>query len=283
MADAIRADLAVPAAFGSHRHEVKPPLRPFVYRIGGFEEPGDPVRRRELPLVGTPLILSFGAPYAVSAANDPDRPSLIRHAFVAGLHERYSTSRATGPNWSIQIDLSPIGAYRILGRPLDGLTNRVEHLGDVVGPDARQLVSDLEATAAWDRRFALIDAFLLRRLECGRDVSPGVDAAWQQLAASRGAVPIARIADRLGWSRRHLSQTFHRELGLPPKAVARQLRLAHAVHRMRSEPDLSLADIADIAVVAGYADQAHLTRDFRGLAGITPARFRHAAHGQETT
>lgn len=279
MADNVPEERGVPAGFGFHARLIAAGLRPFVYRIGGFEDPGAAIPHRELPLVGTPLILTFGAPYNLSTADDPDQPVVSRSAFVAGLHHRYTTSRATGPNWSIQIDLSPVGAFRILGFPLDELTDRIEHLTDVLGPDARQLISDLEMTERWDVRFDLVEVFLLRRLERGRAETPGITWAWRQLAASHGSLPIAGLADELAWSRRHFTHTFRRELGLPPKTVARQIRFTRAVPQLRRHPQRSLADIA---LDCGFADQAHLSRECRELAGTTPTALRRERQALDT-
>lgn len=262
---------AVPAGFGFHARAVTARLRPFVYRIGGFEDPGAAICHRELPLVGTPLILTFGAPYELSTADDPDRPVETRPAFVAGLHHRYTTSRATGPNWSIQIDLSPIGAFRILGLPLEELTDRIEDVTDVLGPDAQRLISELEDSARWDTRFEQVETFLLRRLERGRVETPGITWTWRQLVRSHGILPIAGLSEELAWSRRHFIQTFRRELGLPPKVVARQLRFVRAARQMQRNPGRPLADIV---VGCGFSDQAHLGREFRALAGVTPTELR---------
>lgn len=271
VADHVTDESALPAGFGFHARAIAASLRPFVYRIGGFEDPGAAIRHRELPLVGTPLILTFGAPYELSTADDPDRPVVIRPAFVAGLHHRYTTSRTTGPNWSIQIDLSPIGAFRILGFPLDELTDRIEDVTDVLGADARRLISDLEISARWDTRFELVETFLLRRLERGRVETPGITWTWRQLAMSHGRIPIGVLAEELSWSRRHFSQRFRRELGLPPKTVARQLRFARAAVLIQRP---SARSLADIAIRCGFADQAHLSREFRALAGVTPTGLR---------
>jgi AraC-like DNA-binding protein len=277
--DHVSDERAIPPGFGFHSHAIAAGLRPLVYRIGGFEDPGAAICHRELPLVGTPLILTFGAPYELSTADDPDQPVAVRPAFVAGLHHRYTTSRSTGPNWSIQIDLSPIGAFRILGFPLHELTNRIEDVRDVLGPDARQLISDLEISERWEARFELVEAFLCRRLERGQAETPGITWAWWQLAASNGVLPIAGLSDELGWSRRHFIHTFRRELGLPPKTVARQLRFGWAARQVQRNPGRSLADIA---IGCGFADQAHLSREFRELAGITPTELRRERRPLDT-
>jgi len=262
----------VPAGFGFHSHAIAAGLRPFVYRIGGFEHAGGVTVHRELPLVGTPLILTFGAPYQLSTPENPDTPVVARPTFVAGMHRRYTTSRATGPNWSIQIDLTPIGAFRILGVPLHELTDRTEDVADVLGADGRRLVDDIGAAAVWKTRFDLVEAFLRRRLERGRPETPGIGWAWRQLAASHGGIAVGDLAEELGWSRRHFSQRFRHELGLSPKTVARQLRFVRATELIRESSSRSLADIA---LGCGFADQAHLTREFRELAGVTPSWLRH--------
>ena len=76
------------------------------------------------------------------------------------------------------------------------------------------------------------------------------------------------LCEELGWSRRRLVARFREEIGLPPKAVARLFRFEHA---------LELADggagWAEVAVAAGYYDQAHLINEFRSITGITPRQY----------
>lgn len=250
-------------------------LAPYVYRCEGFEEHGmAPVRRRELPLVGTPIILAFGSPYRLSAATDPSSPVRAIQHFIAGLHETYSTSESTGPNWVIQIDLTPIGAFRILGIPLQEFTNQIVPLDDIMGAIAWQLVSNLEATSGWDERYQLVESFLLDRLARSTPEAAGMSWAWQQLTKAHGMIPINRIAEELGWSQRHLIRRFHEQVGMPPKLVARQLRFRHAVDLLKAVPDRSLVEIG---ALAGYFDQAHFARDFREFSGVTPATYRREA------
>jgi AraC-like DNA-binding protein len=82
---------------------------------------------------------------------------------------------------------------------------------------------------------------------------------------------VGQIADELGCSRRHLSDRFGTELGLPPKALGRVLRFQRAVGLLRGGGEL-----ADVAYTCGYADQPHFNRDFRALAGVTPTEFLRA-------
>jgi len=89
-----------------------------------------------------------------------------------------------------------------------------------------------------------------------------------RLRATKGSASIESLAAEIGWSRRHFSARFREAVGLPPKALARLIRIEHAAQRVRAgEP------LADIAYAGGYADQSHLTRDFRELVGCTPTQF----------
>ena len=58
-------------------------------------------------------------------------------------------------------------------------------------------------------------------------------------------------------------------MGLSPKVAARQLRFAEVRRQIEQTP----SRWADIAAGAGYADQSHLNREFRALAGMTPTEF----------
>ena len=115
----------------------------------------------------------------------------------------------------------------------------------------------------WPARFALLDRLLPGRLREAEEPAPQVQRAWELLRASDGAVEIAALAPKVGWSRRHLAERFRIDVGLPPKSVARILRFARVTRTLRSGAGAGLADVA-------YAYQAHLNRDFRELAGTTP-------------
>jgi AraC-like DNA-binding protein len=78
------------------------------------------------------------------------------------------------------------------------------------------------------------------------------------------------MAQELGWSHKHLVARFQAEVGLPPKRLARILRFERALSGLQRQRSMSLADVA---LEAGYCDQAHLNRDFRRLAGLTPTEY----------
>ena len=112
---------------------------------------------------------------------------------------------------------------------------------------------------------------MLARAHAAPLLPPAVEFAWRRLRDTNGAAPVANIAGELGCSRRHLTQRFSTELGLPPKALARVLRFQRAVGLLRAGGEL-----ADVAYTCGYYDQPHFNRDFRALAGVTPSAFLRA-------
>ena len=82
-----------------------------------------------------------------------------------------------------------------------------------------------------------------------------------------GQARIDDVARSLGWSRRRIERAFARDLGIRPKVYARIVRL-NAV--LATLDDAERPRAVDLALEAGYFDQAHLLRDFRILAGRTP-------------
>jgi AraC-like DNA-binding protein len=83
--------------------------------------------------------------------------------------------------------------------------------------------------------------------------------------AAAGA-PVSLIAGRVGVSARHLHRRCLPLFGYGPRRLARVLRLGRAVDEVRSGLPL-----AQVAAGCGYADQAHLSREMRALAGTTPS------------
>jgi AraC-like DNA-binding protein len=176
----------------------------------------------------------------------------------------------------IQLRLAPLAAYRVLNLPAHWLTGDVIDLADVLGPAARRLAEQLREEPAWPRRFALLDAFLLRRLDQGRQPTPEIRDAWRQLVASGGAVPIRAVAHNVGWSHKHLISKFKEQIGLPPKTAATILRFERVMRRIETQRTVHWGEIA---AEGGYADQAHLIRDFHRFTGGTPSQLLALATG----
>lgn len=77
------------------------------------------------------------------------------------------------------------------------------------------------------------------------------------------------IARRAGVSAAHASRTLARTHGMSPQLLRRELRWRHAFELLACEHSL-----AEVAALAGFADQSHLTRTARAIAGLTPSQLR---------
>jgi AraC-like DNA-binding protein len=236
-----------------------PRLRSLLPRgYAGFTEATTP---RHLVLPATTAVL-----LVVKLVDSPYRPP----AFVMGARSASTVLEgACSPSY-LELLLAPLGAYRLLGLPLDELSGQLVDLAEVLGPDGRRLRDQLREAPTWRERFARVDRFLLRRLERGPRPSPEVGRAWERLVASGGAVPIGQLADEVGWSHKHLITRFKRQVGLRPKTAARLVRF-NGVWRCLDER--RPLDWGRVAREVGYADQAHLIRDFHQFTGATPTEF----------
>lgn len=83
------------------------------------------------------------------------------------------------------------------------------------------------------------------------------------------------MAAEIGWSRKHLLHRFRAEMGLGPKALTRMPRF-HQACRLAREAD---SECAQVAATGGYADQAHLAREFIDLAGESPQAWARRQAG----
>jgi AraC-like DNA-binding protein len=238
-----------------------PPLRGAVTRYQGYaERAAGPVRRWEGPSLGVVLIINLGPRLRVGAD--------WHTSFVAGLGDTAAETEHAGEQRGLQVDLDPLTARALFGVPMHLLAGRAVSLEDVLGAQGRELVERLADAPDWAARFPLLDAALARRLAEHAGPSPLIRRAWSQLREHRGRVRVEALADELGCSRRHLTRSFREDVGLPPKTIARILRFQQVTAGLRAGRPL-----ADLAERAGYADQPHLNRDFRDLAGCTPTEY----------
>ncbi|MGP4109696.1 helix-turn-helix domain-containing protein [Streptomyces sp. 4N509B] len=106
----------------------------------------------------------------------------------------------------------------------------------------------------------VLEAVAARRLVRAPEAEPWRDAAVASLARGRS---VAQTADAVGLSERQLRRRSLAAFGYGPKTLARVLRMRRALALARRGVAL-----AEVAAACGYADQAHLAREVRALAGV---------------
>jgi AraC-like DNA-binding protein len=217
-------------------------------------------------------IIHLGAAYA--RIGDDGRASVQPASFVVGPMSRPIAIAPTGPVRTLGVRFRPGGAREALGAPLDVLADTAATTEELWGADGRR-IEDAVGNAADDagRRDAIQD-FLDARLARSRTGDPRLASAVHEVLAGRGRRPVSEIARRAGWGRRQLERAFRAGVGVTPKALSRVIRFQNLLRLAGRRPR---AAWADLAARCGYADQAHLVREFRELAGVTPASGQAAS------
>jgi AraC-like DNA-binding protein len=220
-----------------------------------------PVDLRPLPHPAVMLVVEFGdGPLVVEEAGGRRH----RGSLVAGLTPGDLRVRGTDIR-CVQVRLSPLVAYAVLGASPPDVSGAVATLDQVWGSEAARLRERLRDAASWDERFALVDAALRHRYETGPSADPETVRAWDLIVGSHGQVRVDDLALDTGWSRKRLWSRFQSQVGLAPKRAARLARFDRAAHRLAAG-----VGPAQVAAEGGYADQSHLHRDVRAFAGTTP-------------
>jgi AraC-like DNA-binding protein len=203
---------------------------------------------------------------------------------VSGLHLAPDVIEAPGERSAVLgIVLHPPGALRLLAIPLSELTGRDEDLGAVLPArwshtlteclgEAASGVDRVRVAEGWVRRRLARDAALREGSRTVRSFpDPDVLRAADTLRRSGGRSTVQELAEAAGGSRSRFSTLFREQIGVPPKTYARVQRFRSALGELTGgRPERGLSEIA---LQAGYYDQAHFNRDFREFSGVTPSEY----------
>lgn len=234
-------------------------LRPYIARYGGFRVDGTSMGTiRGLPSRHVTLMIGLAAPFNISGAG-------LFTSFVGGLHDSAGTVHSTGIVEGLHVFLRPPGVRAVLNVSAGALSSCVVHLADLIGDVSDELHERLQAMRGWSGRFDILDE-LFTRLLTGHTVAPKLDWAWHRLINEAGRSRVQELAQEIGWGRRHFTERFRAEFGVTPKTVGRIARFEQACALIRCHR----GRLVDVALSAGYHDQAHMTREWTALANCTP-------------
>ncbi len=251
-------------------------------------------RHRQEVLTHPSVNLSVGTPDARSGRTEPE-------ARVTGVATDLVDRELAGRGWTVAVMTTVGGFGAFVEEPVATLVDRVVEVDVVPGLDGEALLAAVTAAGPDDgpddarpddarpddarpddaarepARVAVLARALERvladadpaRVEQAREV-----AAVARIAETdRGVRRLDDLAARAGVTPRVLQRLFARHAGVSPTWVLRRYRLLEAAEAVREGERVVWSDVAN---ALGYADQAHLVRDFRAALGRTPEAYARA-------
>jgi len=185
-----------------------------------------------------------------------------RGAYVAGPDTGPVATTMAAGTIVLGVRFRPSAGGPALGIPLTELRDLRADLADLRPAQARQLTAALDPEIAAAQMLDMTAALVA-------DGAPDPEVTWAARLLRDPAVRAEDVAAEVGLSLRQLRRRCQAAVGYGPKTLQRVLRFRRFLARVDARPDV--LDLAAIAAEAGYADQAHLTRECGRLAGLTPA------------
>ena len=171
----------------------------------------------------------------------------------------------------VGVRFRPGGLTALTGCAATAWTDRVVAARSVLPVELCSALADPDLAAAPDEWSAVAEAGLLA-LPAGTD--PRYDeflALVTDMLHDRSLLTVADVVGRHGLTPRTLQRLFNHYVGVGPKWVLARYRM----HDVVTELDDGYAGtMADLAHRYGWYDQAHFTRNFTALVGVTPGRYR---------
>jgi AraC-like DNA-binding protein len=260
-----------------------PHLRAFIKLIwiSGTREHLANAREHVMPSGEMHLVFRLTGPPVCIFEAGASLPRTVGHAVVGGARSAFYAKEVAGPSASVGAQLYPGASEYLFGATSEELAERHIPLGDLWGAQAAAALAQLQAAPTPEACMGVLEQRLAARLPVLRGLHPAVA---QALRVAHGAQRVDALVRASGYSHRQFNALFRRAVGLSPKAYVRVLRFQSVLqqsHRLAGQQ--APAAWADLALQAGFSDQAHFNREFREMAGVTPEAYRqgvgaHAAH-----
>ena len=251
-----------------------PRLRPFIQFLwassnqGSSEELIVAERERMIPSGCMHIVFRFSdQPIRIFKCLEDTEGDAFYRGAVAGMRSAYYVKDIARSACTVGASLRPGACEALFGIPADEVSGRHVALEDLWGNEARCLSERLQETNDFERRLEVFESFLANRLPRVSAIHPAIAHALSRFSTT---TDIGKIVEETGYSHRHFIQLFRQSVGISPRIYTRLVRFQRT---LRHGVDKTRGRWTDVALEAGYADQAHFNREFRELTGISPTEY----------
>lgn len=230
-----------------------------------FIESEDGVENRVLP--DTSMVIAFKYKGSISDEVKGVQNSLP-DTVITGIRKSVRYINYTRHTAALLVIFKPAGAAAFFKEPLHELSGLSIPLDAFVSAQKLNETEEQLAAATDNRqRITVIEQLLLSRLHT---TSPDllIHHAIQQIQLSGGAIRIKELVSTLPVSQDPFEKRFRKLTGTSPKQFSSIVRLRKLIETY--DPAMNMTEIA---LTAGYFDQAHFIKDFRSFTGQTPHDF----------
>jgi AraC-like DNA-binding protein len=263
------------------RFTARPPaalvLRPFIESLWHFTGDLAHSRERMLPSGRMQLLINLDQDQ-LSSYHGPDYRdrAVIAGAGLSGAYAEHFAIDTADQRAIVGVSFRPGGAYPFFAAPADATSGLHVALDDLWGRDGAVVRDRLLEAPTVAAVLDELEAVMLARVAGSLEPDPVIAYA---IAAFEGDATVAAVMDRVGMSASRFIRHFSRRVGLTPKRFARVRRFQRVLAAVDSG---RAVDWARVAASCGYFDQAHLIRDFRAFAGVSPTGYQPRAPGDRS-
>lgn len=253
---------------GFRRFEPSPILKRYVqcYWMIKTEHPlSFPSEEFLHPDGGLGIIFNFGDPFYF------DGNCIGYSVFLDGTHIRTRRLTLNGRINAIGIRFLPGAAYPFVSTCISDVRDSNTNLEEIRTCSSMRLYQEIRRANSSRQVADLIERWLRSLLWESPYLDSQVSKVIKVVKQSEGKVPILRVIKDIGRSSRQIERLFKKYVGMTPKQYARIIRVEYARTYLKKSLGKTCAEIG---YDSGFYDQAHFTKEFLSITGMSPKKYR---------
>jgi AraC-like DNA-binding protein len=192
------------------------------------------------------------------------------YGLISGLTETHREFVMRGSLGIVGAYLFPYAIPLLFRETSDKLSNSSAEIHEFLGNDGLRLKEQVVNARTNDLRVQLIGEYLITRVKMISARENGLHAGIREIVRSNGGVSIDDLVQRVGISARQFDRKFLPIAGIPPKTFARLVRFQSTLQLSNK---MSIRNLTELAMNAGYCDQSHFIREFKEFSGLVPSAY----------
>lgn len=208
---------------------------------------------------------------AVDDINNNLKMQPFRSYFVGPMNTHTELVTLAGSVHVFGIRFLPCGLYRFMGLSLDELLNHRCNASDLTNIFDNSFIERLCNQHDFQKLIGIINEFLISQLN---KHNPQIDRkilfAVDKINREKGMLSIHSLMTDICLCQRHFERKFKIYTGYSPKEYSRIVKFWNAIDLLRNT---SYDNLLSTAVLAGYYDVPHLSREIKRLSGNSPSSF----------